>query len=146
MKCMGVDLGHKRIGLALGESEACMAWPLKTVRVEGDPFFALDEIAQIAKENGVQFVAVGLPLNMDGSTGPSAKSALRWKKAFEKRVPCKVVMSDERLTTTGAHRELESLGMRAKNHMRVVDQLSAVMILQSAMEKEEGRKSGEPGK
>ncbi|MBQ1419685.1 MAG: Holliday junction resolvase RuvX [Aeriscardovia sp.] len=146
MKCMGVDLGHKRIGLALGESEACMAWPLKTVRVEGDPFFALDEIAQIAKENGVQFVAVGLPLNMDGSTGPSAKSALRWKKAFEKRVSCKVVMSDERLTTTGAHRELESLGMRAKNHMRVVDQLSAVMILQSAMEKEEGRKSGEPGK
>lgn len=146
MKCMGVDLGHKRIGLALGESEACMAWPLKTVRVEGDPFFALDEIAQIAKENGVQFVAVGLPLNMDGSTGPSAKSALRWKKAFEKRVSCKVVMSDERLTTTGAHRELESLGMRAKNHMKVVDQLSAVMILQSAMEKEEGRKSGEPGK
>ena len=146
MKCMGVDLGHKRIGLALGESEACMAWPLKTVRVEGDPFFALDEIAQIAKENGVQFVAVGLPLNMDGSTGPSAKSALRWKKAFEKRVSCKVVMSDERLTTTGAHRELESLGMRAKNHMRVVDQLSAVMILQSAMEKEEGRKTGEPGK
>ncbi|MBO6049906.1 MAG: Holliday junction resolvase RuvX, partial [Aeriscardovia sp.] len=58
MKCMGVDLGHKRIGLALGESEACMAWPLKTVRVEGDPFFALDEIARVAKENGVQFVAV----------------------------------------------------------------------------------------
>lgn len=146
MKCMGVDLGRKRIGLALGESEACMAWPLKTVQVEGDPFFALDEIAQMVKENGVQFVAVGLPLNMDGSTGPSAKSALRWKKAFEKRVSCKVVMSDERLTTTGAHRELESLGMRAKNHMRVVDQLSAVMILQSAMEKEEGRNSGEPGK
>ena len=146
MKCMGVDLGHKRIGLALGESEAQMAWPLKTVRVEGDPFFALDEIARIAKENGVQFVAVGLPLNMDGSVGPSAKAALRWKKAFEKRVSCKVVTSDERLTTTGAHRQLESLGMKAKNHMRVVDQLSAVMILQSAMEKEEGRNSGEPGK
>lgn len=146
MKCMGVDLGHKRIGLALGESEAQMAWPLKTVRVEGDPFFALDEIARIAKENGVQFVAVGLPLNMDGSVGPSAKAALRWKKAFEKRVSCKVVTSDERLTTTGAHRELESLGMKAKNHMKVVDQLSAVMILQSAMEKEEGRNSGEPGK
>lgn len=146
MKCMGVDLGHKRIGLALGESEAQMAWPLKTVRVEGDPFFALDEIARIAKENGVQFVAVGLPLNMDGSIGPSAKAALRWKKAFEKRVSCKVVTSDERLTTTGAHRQLESLGMKAKNHMRVVDQLSAVMILQSAMEKEEGRNSGEPGK
>ena len=146
MKCMGVDLGHKRIGLALGESEAQMAWPLKTVRVEGDPFFALDEIARIAKENGVQFVAVGLPLNMDGSVGPSAKAALRWKKAFEKRVSCKVVTSDERLTTTGAHRQLESLGMKAKNHMRVVDQLSAIMILQSAMEKEEGRKSGEPGK
>ncbi|MBQ3829245.1 MAG: Holliday junction resolvase RuvX [Aeriscardovia sp.] len=146
MKCMGVDLGHKRIGLALGESEAQVAWPLKTVRVEGDPFFALDEIARIAKENGVQFVAVGLPLNMDGSVGPSAKAALRWKKAFEKRVSCKVVTSDERLTTTGAHRQLESLGMKAKNHMRVVDQLSAVMILQSAMEKEEGRNSGEPGK
>lgn len=146
MKCMGVDLGHKRIGLALGESEARMAWPLKTVRVEGDPFFALDEIARIAKENGVQFVAVGLPLNMDGSIGPSAKAALRWKKAFEKRVSCKVVTSDERLTTTGAHRQLESLGMKAKNRMRVVDQLSAVMILQSAMEKEEGRNSGEPGK
>lgn len=146
MKCMGVDLGHKRIGLALGESEARMAWPLKTVRVEGDPFFALDEIARTAKENGVQFVAVGLPLNMDGSVGPSAKAALRWKKAFEKRVSCKVVTSDERLTTTGAHRQLESLGMKAKNHMRVVDQLSAVMILQSAMEKEEGRNSGESGK
>jgi putative Holliday junction resolvase len=146
MKCMGVDLGHKRIGLALGESDAQMALPLKTVRVEGDPFFALDEIALIAKENGVQFVAVGLPLNMDGSVGPSAKAALRWKKAFEKRVSCKVVTSDERLTTTGAHRQLESLGMKAKNHMRVVDQLSAVMILQSAMEKEEGRNSGEPGK
>ena len=146
MKCMGVDLGHKRIGLALGESEARMAWPLKTVQVEGDPFFALDEIARIAKENGVQFVAVGLPLNMDGSVGPSAKAALRWKKAFEKRVSCKVVTSHERLTTTGAHRQLESLGMKAKNHMRVVDQLSAVIILQSAMEKEEGRNSGEPGK
>ena len=146
MKCMGVDLGRRRIGLALGESEAHLAWPLGTVNVEGDPFFALDEIARIARENGVRLVAVGLPLNMDGSAGPSAKTALRWKKALEKRLSCRVVMSDERLTTAGAHKELESLGMRAKNHMRVVDQLSAVMILQSAMEKEEVGESGDPGR
>ena len=144
MKCMGVDLGRRRIGLALGESKEGVAWPLKTVRVEGDPFFALDEIAQIANENEVQFVAVGLPLNMDGSLGPSAKTSLRWKKAFEKRVSCKVELSDERLTTMVAHKELESFGMRAKKHMRVVDQLSAVMILQAAMEREERRESGEP--
>lgn len=145
MKCMGVDLGRRRIGLALGESRSRMAWPLKTVRVDGDPFFALDEIAKIADENEVQFVAVGLPLNMDGSVGASAKSALRWKKAFAKRVSCRVEMSDERLTTAGAHRELESFGMRAKSHMKVVDQLSAVIILQSAMEKEEGKRSAERG-
>lgn len=135
MKCMGIDLGHKRIGLALGESEVQMAWPLKTVKVEGDPFFALEEIAKIANENAVQFVAVGFPLNMDGSVGPSAKMALRWKKAFEKRVSCRVELNDERLTTVATHKQLESLGLKAKTHMKVVDQISAVMILQSAMEK-----------
>ncbi|MBR6440345.1 MAG: Holliday junction resolvase RuvX [Aeriscardovia sp.] len=145
MKCMGVDLGRKRIGLALGESDSLMAWPFKTVDAGGDPFFALDEVAEIAVEEKVGLVAVGLPLNMDGSLGPSARAALRWKEAFEKMVPCRVEATDERLTTMSAHRELESMGMRANRHMRVVDQLSAVMILQSAMEREGGRKSAGSG-
>ncbi|MBQ1425051.1 MAG: Holliday junction resolvase RuvX [Aeriscardovia sp.] len=145
MKCMGVDLGKRRIGLALGESESLMAWPLRTVEAGGDPFFALDEVSEIAIEEGVGLVAVGLPINMDGSFGPSARAALRWKEAFEKMVPCRVETADERLTTLSAHRELESMGMRANRHMRVVDQLSAVMILQSAMERERGRKSAGSG-
>lgn len=145
MKCMGVDLGRRRIGLALGESEVRMAWPLKTVEVEGDPFFAMEEIVQTVHENEVRFVAVGLPLNMDGSIGPSAKTALRWKKAFEKRVSCRVELSDERLTTVETHKELTSLGIRAKRHIKVADQLSAVMILQSAMEREERRESAAAG-
>lgn len=145
MKCMGVDLGKRRIGLALGESESLMAWPLKTVDAGGDPFFALEEVAQIARQEKVGLVAVGLPVNMDGSLGPSARAALRWKKAFERRVDCRVEAEDERLTTMSAHRELESMGLKANRHMRMVDQLSAVMILQSAMEREAKKNSAQPG-
>lgn len=137
---MGIDLGNARVGVALSDPELTMAYPLENIEVWKDYFGALDDAVDLVAEYGVSRAVVGYPLNMDGSEGKSAKKAARWVRQFRSRCEAlfgfaapEVSLQDERLTTVSAHRQLESAGYREIRHRPMVDQQSAVLILQAAL-------------
>ncbi|WP_300765615.1 Holliday junction resolvase RuvX [uncultured Bifidobacterium sp.] len=147
MVWMGVDLGEARVGLALSDPELTFAHPEGNIEVHGDSFHALDAVIGIIEENDVDVVVVGLPLMLDGSVGASGKKATRWGRNLSRRVEDavasndwhggsapQVVMRDERLTTVMAHDGLRSAGIAERWHRARVDQQSAVLILQSALD------------
>ena len=136
MVWLGVDLGNARVGLALSDPELTFAHPAGNIHVAGDYFFAIDH------------VIVGLPLQMDGTEGKSAKKARRWAANLEKRLQAEsedsdsteyqipqVSLIDERLTTVSAHRQLFEAHKASNKHRPVVDQQSAVVILQTALDR-----------
>jgi putative Holliday junction resolvase len=92
----------------------------------------LDEI--VAKQ-GVGGLVVGLPLNMDGSDGPSAQSARAFGRNFEKRSPLPVVFWDERLSTAAVTRTLIDADASRKRRAEVVDKMAAAFILQGALDR-----------
>jgi putative Holliday junction resolvase len=155
---MGVDLGNARVGISLSDPERSVAYPLCNVHVWTDYFEALEEVADLVDEHHVERVVVGYPLNMDGSEGKAAKKARRWSQQLRRRLSgedsenfvisqsedekkteqlgktVEVVLKDERLTTVTAHHQLSQVGRSSRSHRQVVDQQSAVLILQSALD------------
>ncbi|MCI1833080.1 MAG: Holliday junction resolvase RuvX [Bifidobacterium sp.] len=146
MTWLGVDLGEARVGISLSDPELTLAHPVGNIDVWGDSFRAIDEVVEIAVTNEVSCIVVGLPLMLDGSEGKSARKARRWARNLTKRLAAPpesaairpdrvpdVVLVDERLTTVTAHRQLFQAQIRSRGHRPLVDQQSAVMILQSAL-------------
>ena len=86
MVWLGVDLGNARVGLALSDPELTFAHPAGNIHVAGDYFFAIDEVLNVIEDEHVDHVIVGLPLQMDGTEGKSAKKARRWAANLEKRL------------------------------------------------------------
>ena len=147
MVWLGVDLGNARVGLALSDPELTFAHPAGNIAVYGDSFFALDDVCAMIEDEHVEHVVVGLPLQMDGTEGKSAKKARRWADNLTKRLAAlvqddesplesvpRVTLIDEWLTTVSAHRMLLDASIRTKKHRPVVDQQSAVVILQTALD------------
>ncbi|QOL34120.1 Holliday junction resolvase RuvX [Bifidobacterium lemurum] len=147
MVWLGVDLGNARVGLALSDPELTLAHPAGNIAVYGDSFFALEDVCALIEDEHVDRVIVGLPLQMDGTEGKSAKKARRWADNLTKRLKLlvdddqspiqtvpQVTLVDERLTTVSAHRLLLDASVRTNRHRPVVDQQSAVVILQTALD------------
>lgn len=105
MRTLGIDLGTRRVGLAMSDEGGRFATPLEVLRVIGTDA-AIEPIAKIVREEGVTRVVVGLPLNMDDSVGPQARAAVAWgtKLAGVANVP--VVYVDERLSSFVAEQSL----------------------------------------
>ncbi|MBT1161326.1 MULTISPECIES: Holliday junction resolvase RuvX [Bifidobacterium] len=148
MVWLGVDLGDARVGLALSDPELTLAHPAGNVRVYGDSFQALDEVIDVIEDESVEHVVVGLPLMLDGTEGKSAKKARRWAANLATRIQrliddgeCdiesvpEIDLLDERLTTVSAHRQLQQAQLKTKKHRPFVDQQSAVVILQTALDR-----------
>ncbi|WP_421778166.1 Holliday junction resolvase RuvX [Gardnerella sp. KA00747] len=147
MVWLGIDLGDARVGLALSDPELTFAHPIGNVQVFGDSFRAIDDVMDLIEKEKVRRVVIGLPLQLDGSEGKSAKKARRWGKNLAKRIESAknegdwllsyvpdIVWKDERLTTVSAHRQLLQADFSSKQHRPMVDQQSAVLILQSALD------------
>jgi putative Holliday junction resolvase len=90
-----------------------------------------DRIAAVVDEAGAEVVVVGLPLSLDGSTGPAALAILGEAAELRTRLAVPVVTWDERLTTVEAERSLREMGVKGAERRRVVDRLAATVILQS---------------
>ena len=139
---IGVDVGSVRVGLARTDPSALVVVPVETVRRgQGD----LSRIAEVVGETGAVEVIVGLPRTLRGEEGAAADAARQYAAAIAQRVaPVPVRLVDERLSTVSAHRTLREAGVRGRRHRPVIDQMAAVVILQSALDAE--RASGrEPG-
>lgn len=144
---LGVDLGDARVGLSKSDPELTFAHPIGNIQAYGDSFNTIEDVINVIEDNSVSRVVVGLPLQLDGSEGKSAKKARRWGANLAKRIKSlfdygdwsldfipEIVFNDERLTTVTAHRQLLDADFSTKKHRPMVDQQSAVLILQSAID------------
>lgn len=126
---LGVDVGSVRIGLALSDPAGVLATPLETV--PRDPSGTdLRRIAELVTEHDAVGVVVGLPRTLAGTEGPAAAAARAFADGLVTVLGVPVELSDERLTTVLATRQLRQRGMSGRRQRTVVDQAAAVAILQ----------------
>lgn len=133
-RLLGLDLGEKTIGLALSDILLTVATPFETLS-RGKFSADAPKIEAIAARQGVGGLVVGLPLNMDGSDGPSAQSARAFARNFAARSPLPIVLIDERLSTAAVTRTLIDADASRKRRAEVVDKMAAAYILQGALDR-----------
>jgi putative Holliday junction resolvase len=131
VRALGIDLGTKRIGVALANSEGTLATPYEVVTRTGDRARDHQAIAALAEEAGAVALVVGLPLSLDGSVGPAAAAAQAEADELAEATGLPVELWDERLTTVSADRDLMALDMKAGARRRVVDKVAAAVMLQA---------------
>lgn len=129
-RCIGVDHGTVRIGLAVSDPSRTIATPLPHISARD----ALDEITRIATNMEVQEIVVGLPLNMDGSWSESTHAARDFASTLREAADAKVIMWDERLSTVEATRALRSSGANRRRRKARVDSTAASLVLQSYLD------------
>jgi len=133
-RLLGLDLGEKTIGLALSDTLLSIATPMQTLkRGKFGADAALLDI--IIGAQGVGGLVVGLPLNMDGSDGPSAQSARAFARNWAARSPLPLVLQDERLSTSAVTRTLLEADASRRRRSEVVDKMAAAYILQGALDR-----------
>jgi putative holliday junction resolvase len=130
-RALGVDLGSKRIGLAVSDRSGTIASPLSVLARSKSRRHDLSEIARIARDEEVEVIVVGLPLSMNGQHGAAATAAVREAERLATVVDVPVEMHDERLTTVSADRSMIEADMRAPERRRVVDKVAAAIMLQA---------------
>lgn len=133
MKILGLDYGEARIGVAVSDIFGILATPLDTV-CEKDREKQLEKVCKIARDNGVEKLVVGNPKHMDGTVGHRAQYTEEFAKDLSEMLGIPYVMWDERLSSTEAHRILESGGVSGKNRKTKVDKIAAVIILQGYLD------------
>ena len=134
-RALGVDLGARRIGLALSDPSRTIATPHEVLRRSGDPAADRRAIVDTARRQDANVIVVGLPLSLSGGSGPAARAALEEVEALRAvSGDIEVTVHDERLTTVTAERALTEAGMRREARRRVVDKVAAAVMLQSWLE------------
>lgn len=134
-RILGVDLGTRRIGLAVSDPSGVIASPHGTIERSGDAQKDRIAIIAAATDAEAQVVVVGLPKEMSGRMGPAAKAARTEVEALRLLAPGLVFeLVDERLTTVIAQRSLIGAGVKRKQRKQKVDKVAAAVILQSYLE------------
>ena len=138
-RILAIDLGDRRIGLAIGDALQITAHGLPTAerRNKRDD---LNYIKSLVKKHEASLIVIGHPINMDGSRGPAAEKAERFAAALEKHIGIPVELWDERLTTVEAGELLRQSGMNREERKQRVDQMAARLILQSYLDTERLRR------
>ena len=139
---MGLDIGERRIGVALSDSLRIIAGALTVVeRVTDDA--ALKQIIDLARENEAERIVVGMPRSLDGSLGKQAQAVQSFVDLLKKRTDIPVVTWDERLSTVAAERTMLEVGMKRDKRKKRRDSLAAAIILQGYLDRERNRVSGQ---
>lgn len=135
-RVLGVDLGSKRIGLALSDPSRTIASPLTVLTRTKDPGADRRAVLAAASEHEATLVVVGHPLSLNGKEGPAAKAARAEADALRElgAGAISVVLHDERLTTVSAHDALRSAGVRGRDRTAVVDKVAAAVLLQAFLD------------
>ena len=135
MVVLGVDLGAKRIGLAVSDPDERVAFPAGALESAGRKR-DLAAIAALVKQRGAGCVVVGLPIHMSGRRGPEAEAALRFAAELAKQTGIPVETLDERWTSREAERSLRELGRGSRQRERgEVDAIAATLLLRTFLER-----------
>ena len=130
MRVIGIDLGSKRIGIALSDSDLTVATPLDVVERSGNVENDHIAILKITDEWEVKRIIVGLPISLDGTLGPSAQSVMDEIKMLRGVTDIPIETHDERFTTVTAEQILLRQNVKSDKKKRVIDKVAAAIILQ----------------
>lgn len=133
MRALGIDLGERRIGVAL--SSGSVASPLETLQRSGNHDTDHQRILAIAEEWEIDVLVVGLPLSLDGSEGPAALLVRSEIAEMAAATSIPVVPYDERLTTVTATRLLKEGSVSGRSQRQMVDQVAAAVMLQAWLDR-----------
>jgi len=143
MRTFGLDVGTRTVGVALSDALGITAQTLTTLRGAGLRA-NLAALRRLAETHKVTCAVVGLPLNMDGTEGPSAARSRAFGQALGKALEFPVHYWDERLSTVAAHRALRESDLSGERRRAVVDQVAAALILQGWLDAQRPTPPGEP--
>lgn len=137
-RLMGLDVGDRRIGVAISDPLGLTAQPVLTL-VRTNRRQDLKSLKRLVRKYGCGEIVVGNPLYMSGDQSPQAAKAQSFAEILREETGLLVHLWDERLTTTEAHRHLHAAGRAVPEHRAVVDQVAAVLILQSFLDAHRAR-------
>lgn len=131
MRIMGLDYGSKTVGVAISDELLLMAHPVETITRNSENKLrrTLARIEALVSEFHVERIVLGLPLLPEGGEGERAEKTREFKTMLEKRTGLDVILVDERFTTDASNEELREMGVKPQDRKAVIDQLSAVHIL-----------------
>ena len=132
-RLMGLDIGKKRIGVALCDEKQVVATPYKTIIKENFDQF-LNELKNIIEQNNIKGIVAGNPMNMDGSTGSSGQSVKDTILLLSKNITIPITLWDERLSSVAAYKLISQLNIKAAKKKKFVDKNAATFILQGAID------------
>lgn len=138
MRVVGIDLGSRRIGVAVSDVTGTLASPHTVLERSGDRAVDRRRLAELVAELGAERVVVGMPLSLTGSAGPAAQEAAAEAEALAAAVGVPVESYDERLTTVSAERALRTAGTRARARRQVIDKAAATVMLQAWLDGRRG--------
>ncbi len=130
LRILALDVGNKRIGVALSDELNILAQPLYTIHRKGLER-DIQEIVNIIKEKNVGTVIVGLPKNMDGTVGFQGEKTQKFAEILMQNIEIPLIMWDERLTTISARRIMIENDVKQKDKKNLVDTVAAVVILEN---------------
>lgn len=136
MRIMGLDFGTKTVGVAISDPLMVTAQPVETITRKSANKLrqTLARIEELIVENCVELIVLGYPKNMNNTVGERAQACETFKEDLERRTALPVILWDERMTTVESERILMAGGVRRENRKAVIDQMAAVLILQSYMD------------
>lgn len=136
MRCLGLDLGSKTLGIAISDRTNFIASVYKTIFFRDEDYSSLIEpLREIVLNENIGTIVLGLPKNMNNSLGPRALITLEFKEMLEKELGIVVVMEDERLTSVISNNILISANVSRNKRKKKVDGMAAEIILQSYLDR-----------
>ena len=136
MRYLAIDYGAKHTGLAICDPAETLASPLTVIEGQKD---LLQKIAEVVEAENVEAIVLGLPLNMDDSTGSQAKLVFQFAERLEKVLNIPIHFQDERLSSFGAGKKLASVDFTIKKKKKRIDAIAAAEILEAFLEQKKSQ-------
>jgi len=135
MRIMGLDVGKKRIGIAISDP---LGWTAQghSVLVRGKTEDDLSRLAEMCRQHEIDRIVLGFPRNMNGTVGPKGEEIMDFGRLLEEKLGLPVDYWDERLTTVAARRTLLEANVSRQKRKGVIDKLAAVNILQGYLDRQ----------
>lgn len=142
MRIMGIDMGQKRIGVAVSDELGITAQALKTIN-RVDPLTDLQAVGRLARDYGVTEIVIGFPRHLNGTPGQDAGEYVAFGRELQNETGIPVFFWDERLTTVAAEKALLEGNMGRRRRRRVIDQVAACLLLEGYLNRRGSEGVGE---
>ena len=134
MKVIGLDLGEKRIGVAVSDESGRIALPLATLSGDQPACEIIADILNLADQHGAERIVIGMPTSLSGEAGPAAQKAAQFARALAAETDLQVITWDERLTTALAEKTMVAADVKRRQRRQKIDKVAAALILQNYLD------------